>query len=84
MSEQRYTREDHEAYRREVAAQEEREARERKEATREAARKAWLADGGSPRRFESAWEGLQEEQRKERLREASTAARQAQRSISTI
>jgi len=82
--EQRYTMEAHEAYRREVEEKEEKEARERREATKEAARAAWIKDGGSTSSFESAWQTLDAEQRKERLREASTAARQAQRSISTI
>jgi hypothetical protein len=84
MTEQRYTLEDHEQYRREVEAQAEREAQERRAATKEAARKAWIADGGSPQSFESAWQTLDAEQRKERLREAGVAARQAQRGTSRI
>jgi hypothetical protein len=83
MSE-RYSREDHERYRREVEAQLRREAQERREATKEAARRAWVADGGSPASFERAWETLEADRRKERLRKASTAARETQRGISTI
>jgi hypothetical protein len=81
---ERYTMAQHMEYRRREDEKAEREVQERRAATREAAKKAWVADGGTPQSFESAWKGLQDEQRKERLREASTAARQAQRGISTI
>jgi hypothetical protein len=82
--EQRYTMADHESYRREVEAQAEREAQERRAATRDAAKKSWIKDGGTPQSFERAWDQLEAEQRKERLREAGEAARQAQRGTSRI
>jgi hypothetical protein len=84
MTGERYTMEDHESYRREVEAQAEREAQERRAATREAAKKVWMADGGSFASFDRAWDTLEAERRKERLREAADAARQSQRGISTI
>jgi hypothetical protein len=82
--EQRYTMADHEQYRREVEAQAEREAQERREATREAAKKAWVADGGSTSSFERAWDRLEEDRRKERLQAAADAARAHQRQYSGI
>jgi hypothetical protein len=84
MADAPYTREDHEAYRREVEAREEREARERRAATKEAAKKAWIKDGGTPSSFEAVWDDLEADGRKERLRKAGEAARQAQRGTSRI
>jgi hypothetical protein len=84
MNEQRYTMEDHEQYRREVEAQAEREAQERRAATREAAKKAWVAEGGTPQSFERAWDRLEENRRKERLQAAADAARAHQRQYSGI
>jgi hypothetical protein len=84
MTGERYTMEDHEAYRREVEAQAEREARERRAATREAAKKAWIADGGSSASFDKVWDRLEEDRQRERLHERGEAARRAQRSTSRI
>jgi len=84
MTDGRYTAEDHAAYRRRVEDEQRRAEAERREATKEAARKAWIADGGSFASFDRAWDTLEAERRKERLREAADAARQSQRGISTI
>jgi hypothetical protein len=64
-------------------AREEREAREeeaRKERTkREAARRAWVADGGREADFARAWPGLRDEARKRRIMDANQRARAGQR-----
>jgi hypothetical protein len=84
MTDAPYSRADHEQYRREVEAQAEREAQERRAATREAAKKAWIKDGGSPASFDKVWDDLEADGRKERLAKAATAARQAQAGTSRI
>ncbi len=61
--------------------QEEKERREqRQEQTeREAARRAWLADGGREEDFEREWPQLRDEARRRRVMHADQAARAAQR-----
>jgi hypothetical protein len=76
---QRYTLEDHEAYRKEQdekAAKEEEARNARME--KESARRAWLADGGSDRDFEKAWPKLRDEGRRRRVVDASRRAREEQ------
>jgi hypothetical protein len=74
---ERYTLEDHEAYRKEqdekaVKAEEERLARTEKET----ARRAWLADGGNAGDFEREWPKLRDQGRRRRVIDADRHARQ--------
>jgi hypothetical protein len=74
----KYTKEMHEAYRKdqdEKAAKEERERRERTE--KEFARRAWLAEGGRTEDFEREWPQLRDEGRRRRVVDADRAARDA-------
>jgi hypothetical protein len=74
---ERYTLEDHEAYRRqedEKATKEAEEQRERME--KESARRAWLADGGREADFEKAWPQLRDEGRRRRVVDADRHARE--------
>jgi hypothetical protein len=80
---EKYTNEMHEAYCRqqdEEAAKEADELRERME--KEAARRAWLADGGSEADFQREWPKLHDEGRRRRVVDADRRAREAQ-SVST-
>lgn len=73
---ERYTLEDHEAYRKEQdqkAKKEEEANRERME--KESARRAWLADGGREADFEKAWLKLRDEGRRQRVMDADRRAR---------
>jgi len=80
MTEKRYTKEDHEEYRRKVDEQEAKEEEARREKMeREAARQAWLADGGSASDFEKAWPKLRDEGRRQRVIDADRWAREMQR-----
>jgi hypothetical protein len=66
-----YTKEMHEAYRKEQdekAAKEEEARREQTE--KESARRAWLADGGSEAAFEREWPTLRDEGRRRRVVDA--------------
>ena len=77
---ERYTLEDHEAYRKEQdekAAKEAEEQRERME--KESARRAWLADGGPEADFEKAWPKLRDEGRRRRVMDADRRAREEMR-----
>jgi hypothetical protein len=79
MSE-RYSREDHEAYRREVEAQQRREAQERHERqAKDAARLKWIADGGSESAFERSWSEIRDEMRRRRVVADDERARQNMR-----
>jgi hypothetical protein len=74
---ERYTLEDHEAYRKEqdekaAKAEEERLARTEKET----ARRAWLADGGNAGDFEREWPKLRDEGRRRRVIDADRRARE--------
>ncbi len=76
----KYTAEMHEKYREEQdekAAAEETARRERTE--KEAARRAWVADGGNAGDFEKAWPALRDEDRGQRVLGADREAREAQR-----
>jgi hypothetical protein len=78
---ERYTLEDHEAYRKEQdekAAKEEEARRERTEKAN--ARRAWLSDGGTGDTFEREWPRLKDEGRRRRAVDADQRARDAQRS----
>jgi hypothetical protein len=71
----KYTREDHEQYRRERAKAEQAKA-ERME--KETTRRAWVADGGSAADFEKAWPQLRDQGRRQRTVDADRRAREAQ------
>ena len=81
---ERYTLEDHEAYRKEQdekAAKEEEARNARME--KESSRRAWKADGGSDADFEKAWPKLRDEGRRERVLNADRAAREQMRNGTT-
>ena len=72
---QRYTLEDHEAYRKEQdekAAKEEEARNERME--KESARRAWMGDGGREADFEKEWPKLRDEGRRRRVVDAGRSA----------
>ena len=74
---ERYTLEDHEAYRKEQdekAAKEEEARNARME--KENARRAWKADGGSEADFKKAWPKLRDEGRHQRVIDADRRARE--------
>ena len=74
---ERYTLEDHEAYRKEQdekAAKEEEARNARME--KEAARRLWLADGGREADFEREWPKLRDEGRRRRVVDADRRARE--------
>jgi hypothetical protein len=76
---QRYTLEDHEAYRRqedEKATKAEEARNERME--KESARLAWMADGGNAADFEKEWPKLRDEGRRRRVVDADRRAREEQ------
>jgi hypothetical protein len=74
---ERYTLEDHEAYRKE---QDEKTAKEEEARTqrmeKETARRAWIADGGANGDFEKAWPKLRDEGRRKRVMDADRRARE--------
>jgi hypothetical protein len=64
---ERYTLEEHEAYRKEQDEKAAKEEEARNERTEKAsARRAWMADGGSEADFEKAWPQLRDEGRRRR------------------
>jgi hypothetical protein len=72
-----YTKEMHEAYRKEQdekAAKEEEKRRERTE--KESARRAWLADGGKEADFQREWPRIRDEGRRRRVVDADRRARE--------
>ncbi len=77
---QKYTLEEFEAAKQ---AREERQAREEQErqerAEKEAARRAWIRDGGTNGDFERAWPELRDEARKRRIMDADQRAREEMR-----
>lgn len=76
----KYTLEQFEANRQARQEREAREAEERKErVAKEAARRAWLRDGGSERDFERQWPEMRVEARRRRIADADSRARAAQR-----
>jgi hypothetical protein len=77
---EKYTLEEFEAYRKEQdekAAKLEQERRERME--KEAARQAWIRDGGREGDFEREWPKLRDEGRRRRVVDADRHAREAMR-----
>jgi hypothetical protein len=78
MSE-RYTKEMHEAH---VKAEEKKRAEEEQARAerfaREAARRAWIADGGDEASFERQWDTIRDERRKRRVVDADAKAREDQ------
>ena len=79
-----YTKEMHEAFRKEQddrAAKEEEARNARME--RENARRAWLADGGREADFEKAWPTLRDEGRRRRVMDADRRARETMRNGTT-
>jgi hypothetical protein len=77
---ERYTREQHEQYRRgqdEKAREAEAERRER--SAKDAARLKWVADGGTEPAFERQWPALRDEMRRRRVIDADERAREAHR-----
>jgi hypothetical protein len=80
MTEQRYSREDHEAYRRKVEAEAEREAQERRERSeKHAAYRSWIQGGGNPAAFEREWPAIKADRLKRRIGDADDRARESQR-----
>jgi hypothetical protein len=74
---ERYTLEDHEAYRQEQDEKAAKEAEERRERTeKESARRAWLADGGKEADFQREWPRLRDEGRRRRVVDADRRARE--------
>jgi len=76
----KYTAEMFAEYRRkedEKAAKEEQERREKSE--KESARRAWIADGGTPQDFEREWPTLRDEGRRRRVVDADRRAREEMR-----
>ena len=74
---ERYTLEDHEAYRKEQDEKAAKEAEERRERTeRESLLRAWKADGGSEADFEREWPKLRDEGRWRRVVDADRRARE--------
>jgi hypothetical protein len=74
---ERYTLEDHEAYRKEQdekAAKAEQERREHVE--KESARQAWIRDGGAEADFQREWSRLRDEGRRRRVVDADRRARE--------
>jgi hypothetical protein len=77
---QRYTLEDHEAYRKEQDEKAAKDAEERGEQMeKESARRAWLADGGAEADFEREWPKLRDEGRRRRVVDADRRAREEMR-----
>jgi hypothetical protein len=74
---ERYTLEDHEAYRKEQdhKAAKEAEARTAR-MEKETARKAWIRDGGSATDFEKSWPSMRDEGRRQRVIDADRRARE--------
>jgi hypothetical protein len=74
---ERYTLEDHEAYRQQQDEKAAKEAEERCERTeKESARRAWLADGGKEADFQREWPRLRDEGRRRRVVDADRRARE--------
>jgi hypothetical protein len=81
---ERYTLEEHEAYRKEQDEKAAKEEEARNERTEKAsARRAWMADGGSEADFEKAWPQLRDEGRRRRVVDADRRAREEMRNGTT-
>jgi hypothetical protein len=72
-----YTKEMHEAYRRNVDEQAKRKEEANRERTeRESARQAWIRDGGAEADFQREWPRLRDEGRRRRIVDADRRARE--------
>jgi hypothetical protein len=77
---EKYTIEQHQAYREKVDAQEAEEKQGHADrAEKEAVRALWTQDGGNASDFEKAWPRLRDERRAEKIKSADQRAREAQR-----
>ena len=75
-----YTKETHEAYRKEQDEKAAKEEEKRREMTeKESARRAWLADGVTEADFEREWPKLRDEGRRRRVVDADRRAREEMR-----
>jgi hypothetical protein len=83
MSE-RYTKEDHEAYRRKINEAARKRQQELDEKIEKASvRTAWIADGGNPDTFEDEWPSLRRELQSARVAKASEFAERARQGQSS-
>ena len=74
---ERYTLDDHEAYRKEQDEKAAKEAEEhREQMEKDSARRVWLADGGREADFEREWPKLRDEGRRRRVVDADRRARE--------
>jgi hypothetical protein len=81
---EKYTKEMHEAFRKEQDKKAAKEAEERTEQMeKDSARRAWLADGGREAGFEREWPKLRDEGRRRRVVDADRRAREAMRNGTT-
>jgi hypothetical protein len=72
-----YTKDMHEAFRKEQDEKAAKEEEARNERTqKESLRRAWLADGGNARDFEREWPKLRDEGRRRRVIDADRCARE--------
>jgi hypothetical protein len=79
-----YTRDMHEAFRKEQDEKAAKEAEQREQRMeKENARRAWLADGGSEADFQREWPKLRDEGRRRRVMDADRRAREAMRNGTT-
>lgn len=69
---QKYTLEQFEAYRKEQDAKSAIEEERQERTEKQAASRAWVADGGNARDFERAWPRLRDEARRWRVMEADS------------
>ena len=77
---EKYTKEMHEAYRKEQDAKAAKEEEKRRERTEEeTARRAWQADGGAEADFQREWPRLRDEGRRRRVVDADRRAREMMR-----
>ncbi len=72
----KYTKEMHEAYRKEQDEKKAKEEQARRERTeKDSARRAWISDGGAEADFERQWPTLRDEGRRKRTIDADRRAR---------
>jgi hypothetical protein len=78
---ERYTLEDHEAYRKEQDEKAAREKRKRREQIeKKGALAAWVREGGDPEEFETEWIWMRDEARRRRVMDLDSSAREEMRS----
>lgn len=81
---EKYTKEMHEAYRKEQDEKAARAAEEQRERTKKgSARQAWLADGGAEADFEREWPKLRDQGRRQRVVDADKRAREETRGLTS-